>query len=306
MTKINATRKETVAWVLLIGVWGAFVSAVMGAIACITIVGIPVGIKHFKFIKLIFTTDDVAVTYRPDLQHRTRGLYWYIFGGAITKALISALPSLLGLANIGDSIVIRFEKIAPYLSCPFDVEILENGRYSQNGATVYDYKLLQRRIYKSPTTAIFDEKRNKLITVRRYIKGFENDVFSIKRSTQIVFFLFAGIFVFGVASLIGNWANWDSFFNLFSGDFTDIGKSWGIFVGLLLFFIGFIGMVTTNVIQTSHLLRIHDNYMKPLFELFEDTDPYDMQPAKISLSYVFDRLYKDREERRYKQNTNRN
>ena len=81
MTKINASRKETAAWVLFVGIPGAIFSVIMGVIACVTIIGIPVGIRQFKFIKLLFTDDDVAVTFRPDAKHRLRGLYWYVFGG---------------------------------------------------------------------------------------------------------------------------------------------------------------------------------------------------------------------------------
>ena len=298
MTKINASRKETVAWILFVGIWGAIASAIMGAIACVTIIGIPVGIRQFKFIKLLFTKDNVAVTYRPDASHRLRGLYWYIFGGIVTKVVCLIMPSLLNLVGSGKSVVLRHERIAPYLSCPFDCEFVENGRYSKNCDTVYDYKLLQRRIYKSPTTAIFDEERGKLITVRRCIKGFENDMFSAKRTTQIVFFLFLGLIVFGTASLIGGIPS-------VIQEVGDFGAWWGVIVGIFLFFVGFVGCVVTNIIQTSQFLKIHDEKMKRFFELFEDSDPYDEEPTKISLAFIFEALYKDREARRHAQNTKR-
>ena len=297
MTKIKSSKGQTAAWVLLVGAWGALVSALMGTIACLTIVGIPVGIKHFKFIKLLFTTDDVAVAYRPDFSHRAHGLYWYIFGGIFTRILCSIMPAFLNLIGAAQSIVIRFEKISPYLACPFNVEIVENGNYSKAGDTVYDYKLLQRRIYKSPTVAIFDEQRNKLVTVRRYIKGFENDVFSIKRSTQIVLFLFVGLIIFGTASLIGGVGN------IINGELSGFGDWWGIIVGAFLFAVGIIGSSISKAIQTTQLLKIHDAQMKKLFDLFDETDPYDATPVKISLVYVFDRLFRDREERKREQNT---
>lgn len=295
MTKINASRKETAAWVLFVGIPGAIFSVIMGVIACVTIIGIPVGIRQFKFIKLLFTDDDVAVTFRPDAKHRLRGLYWYVFGGVVTKVVCLIMPSLLNALGTGKSVVLRHERIAPYLLCPFDCEFVENGRYSKNCDTVYDYKLLQRRIYKSPTTAIFDEKRGKLITVRRSIKGFEDEIFSIKRTTRIVFFLFFGLIVFGSASLIGGIP--------LAINGTGLVAWWGVIVGVLLFLIGFIGCVITNIIQTSQFLKIHDEKMKPFFELFEDSDPYDSDPAKISLDYVFDRFYKDREAKKIAQNT---
>lgn len=41
-----------VVWVLLIGIWEALLYAVMGAILCITVVGMPFGIQLFKMAKL--------------------------------------------------------------------------------------------------------------------------------------------------------------------------------------------------------------------------------------------------------------
>lgn len=297
MTKINASAKHTVAWVLLVGAWSAFVSAVMGAVACLTIVGIPSGIKHFKFIKLLFTSDNVAVTYRPDYDHRAYGLYWYIFGGVFTRILCSVMPFILNLIGAGKSVVLRFDRIAPFLNCPFKVEFVENGRYSSSGNTPYDYKLLQRKIYKAPTVAIFDEERNKLITVRRYLKGFENEIFSAKRTSQIIAFLFVGIVIFGIASIIGGF---NTMQHTISGEMPS-----SIGIGAFLFAVGLLGSAITSAVKTTQFLRIHDTYMKKLFELFDETDPYDTEPTRISLSFVFIRLYNDREERKKKQNTKR-
>ncbi len=286
MKKIKTSKGQTVAWVLLVGVWCAILSAVLGAVACLTIVGIPVGIKQFKFIKLIFTTDDVAVAYRPDAKHRFYGLYWYAFGGVLTKLLTKIIFTVLGVFDSAAPLVARFEKISSYVSCPFDVEYLENGQYSENGTTIYDYKLLQRRIYKSPTTAIFDEQRGKLITVRRYLKNFEGEAFAIKRNTLIVSFLFFALIIFGSAFLLNG--------------------GMGLIVGSFLCSVGFIGCVVTSIIQTSQYLKLHDVNLKKLFDLYDDSDPYDITPVNISLCYVFDRLYKDREERKRAQNTRRN
>lgn len=297
MTKINASAKHTVAWVLLVGAWSAFVSAVFGAVACLTIVGIPSGIKHFKFIKLLFTSDNVAVTYRPDYDHRAYGLYWYIFGGVFTRILCSFMPFILNLIGAGKSVVLRFDRIAPYLSCPFKVEFVENGHYSSSCDTPYDYKLLQRKIYKAPTVALFDEERNKLITVRRYLKGFENEIFTAKRTSQIIAFLFIGIMIFGAASIIGGC----NAMKVSPGN--EIPNSIGI--GAFLVVVGLLGSAITSAVKMTQLLRIYDTHMKKLFELFDETDPYDTEPTRISLSYVFIRLFNDREERKKKQNTKR-
>ncbi|MBQ8546811.1 MAG: YccF domain-containing protein [Clostridia bacterium] len=278
MTQIKASTKQNVAWILLIGIWGAILSSLLGIVSCLTIVGIPAGIKHFKFIKYLFTKENIALAYRPNTRRKLLGLYWYAFGGVGAKLFYFLIAYLFSISGVGIPLAVRFERISSYLSCPFAVLVVENGQYTEGRNTLYDYNLLQRRIYKSPTIAIFDERRGKLVTVRRYLKGFENEVFSSKRSCQIVFFLFAALILFGVAMVIG----------------TGIGAVAGVF----LMAVGLIGCYITSTIQTKQLLRIYDTYMKKLFDLYDENDPYDQTPVIIPLYYVFDKLAKDREERK--------
>ncbi len=277
MAKIKASNLQNVAWILFFGVWCAIFCALFGILACVSIVGIPVGIKQFKFIKYIFTKEDVAFAYRPSTRKRLLGLYWYAFGGIGTKLVCWGLTYLL-IAFGGKHLAPRFVKLAPYLNCPFGVTPVENGKYSKNKNTIYDYNLLQRRIHKSPTIAIFDEKRGKLVTVRRYLKSFEEDVFSIKRNNQIVFFLFSALILFGFASLIGSGV--------------------GFIIGAFLTSIGVIGCTITTIIQTRQFLKLYDNYMAKLFDLYDESDPYDELPPIIQPYYIFDQLVKDREERK--------
>lgn len=286
MTKIKASTKQNVAWILLVGVWGAFFSSLLGLVSCLTIVGIPVGIKHFKFIKYLFTKDNIAFAYRPNTKRRFLGFYWYAFGGVFAKLVYFIIAFILKISGVGTPLAIRFEKIFPYLSCPFGVKAVENGQYTEERNTIYDYNLLQRKIYKSPTIAIFDEKRGKLVTVRRYLKGFEGEVFSSKRSCQIVFFLFGALILFGIAMMLGS--------------------GFGLIAGTFLAIIGLIGCTVTSIIQTRQLLRIYDTYMKKLFDLYDENDPYDQTPVNIQLNYVFDRLAKDREERKRLKNQKNN
>lgn len=278
MAQIKASTKQNVAWILLIGVWGAILSSLLGIVSCLTVVGIPAGIKHFKFIKYLFTKENIALAYRPSTKRRLLGLYWYAFGGIGAKLVYYVISFLFKISVVGVPLAIRFERIAPYLSCPFAVLVVENGQYTEGRNTIYDFNLLQRKIYKSPTIAIFDEKRSKLVTVRRYLKGFENEVFSSKRSCQIVFFLFSALVLFGFAMVIG----------------TGIGA----IAGVAFIAVGLIGCAITSIIQTKQLMKIYDTYMKKLFDLYDENDPYDPTPVNIPLYFVFDRLAKDREERK--------
>ena len=285
MSKNKANSLQNVAWILFFGAWCAIFCALLGTVACVSIIGIPVGIKQFKFIKYIFTQENIAFAYRPNTRKRLLGLYWYAFGGIGTKLACWGISYLL-IAFGGKVLAARFVKIAPYLNCPFGVTLVENGKYTTKRNTIYDYNLLQRRIHKSPTIAIFDEKRGKLVTVRRYLKSFEEDVFSIKRNNQIVFFLFSALILFGFASVIGSGV--------------------GIIIGIFLMSVGLIGCTITSIIQTKQFLRIYDTYMAKLFDLYEESDPYDENPINIQPYYVFDQLVKDREERKRLKNQKNN
>lgn len=286
MAKIKANNLQNAAWILFFGVPCALFCVVFGITACVSIVGIPAGIKQFKFIKYIFTKEDVAFAFRPNAKKRLLGLYWYAFGGLGTKLLSWALTLLLASFG-GKLLAARFAKIAPYLNCPFGVTLVEYGKYTEKKNTIYDYNLLQRRIHKSPTIAIFDESRGKLVTVRRYLKSFEDDVFSIKRNNQIVFFLFSALVLFGFASLIGSGV--------------------GIIFGIILTSAGLIGCTITTIIQTRQFLKIYDRHMAKLFDLYDESDPYNEMPPVIQPYYVFDQLVKDREERkRIKNQRNQN
>nr|WKN38985.1 YccF domain-containing protein [Tunicatimonas sp. TK19036] len=44
-----------VVWILLGGIWITLTHLVLGLVLCITIIGIPFGLQHFKLMKLSFT-----------------------------------------------------------------------------------------------------------------------------------------------------------------------------------------------------------------------------------------------------------
>ncbi|MEM9673284.1 MAG: YccF domain-containing protein [Bacteroidota bacterium] len=44
-----------VIWILLGGIWITLTHLVLGLVLCITIIGIPFGLQHFKLMKLSFT-----------------------------------------------------------------------------------------------------------------------------------------------------------------------------------------------------------------------------------------------------------
>ena len=85
-----------------------------------------------------------------------------------------------------------------------------------------------------------------------------------------------------------------------------LGSGFGLIAGTFLAIIGLIGCTVTSIIQTRQLLRIYDTYMKKLFDLYDENDPYDQTPVNIQLNYVFDRLAKDREERKRLKNQKNN
>ena len=43
-----------IAWVIFCGIEIAITEIILGIACCITIIGIPLGLQHFKFVKLAF------------------------------------------------------------------------------------------------------------------------------------------------------------------------------------------------------------------------------------------------------------
>ena len=154
-------------WVIFIGIYSTIVSCIVGAICCVTVIGIPFGIQYFKFTKLaIAPAGKRVVTHfktRPVLN-----VLWLIFGGIETYIILCVVGIICMITVVGFPLSVQLLKIANYFLSPFGAEIVNDGEYSRDRKDYYDYEILNKRIVANPQTVITDgEHINK--TVGHYL-----------------------------------------------------------------------------------------------------------------------------------------
>lgn len=270
MTNNNISTTYKVVWVIFVGLWGSIFSALVGAVCCLTIVGIPFGIKHFKFIKLLFFPSNVAVATRIRHKHLALNLGWAVFGGLLVRYLSAFWESIFALLGI-KSFANNLHNVRDYLVSPYDSELVEIGKYSSTGDTRYDYNLLQRKIIKNPNQLIMDEKKGRVITIKKHLKQYDNEVASVTRTSSITIFLALAVMAFGIASL-----------------FTSP------FIGVPIVLVTFVICVVMNDFQSNHLLSFYDKNIKRLMTLYNEDAPFDLDRPRLSLSYMFKYLAEER------------
>ena len=104
---------------------------------------------------------------------------------------------------------------------------------------------------------------------------FEEEIFTIKRNSQIVMFLFASLALFGIAGIAIN-----------------------PFLGISLIAFGVIVCIIMAEYRSWQYLRFYDKHMRRLFKLYPEEAEYDPLPAGIKPYYAFEYLSKVREQRR--------
>lgn len=173
-------------WVLLIGLWSAISCVCLGVACCVTVIGIPLGLQYFKFIKLVFAPAGkiVAIKYG---RHPIMNTLWLIFGGFAAMVAYYALGTVLLLTVVGAPIALQLFKIAAFNFAPFGAEVLREGEYSKNKNLPYDYKILMKRIAQNPQMVVGENadgtketaaqrlkaRQGELIEAHQKIKAFE-------------------------------------------------------------------------------------------------------------------------------------
>ena len=181
-------------WVLLIGLWSAISCVCLGVACCVTVIGIPLGLQYFKFIKLVFAPAGkiVAIKYG---RHPIMNTLWLIFGGFAAMVAYYALGTVLLLTVVGAPIALQLFKIAAFNFAPFGAEVLREGEYSKNKNLPYDYKILMKRIAQNPQMVVGENadgtketaeqrlkaRQGELIEAHQKIKAFEKkEGFAVK------------------------------------------------------------------------------------------------------------------------------
>ena len=144
-------------WVLTVGLASAISSGIMGIACCVTIIGIPLGLQHFKFIPLVFAPEGKRVALRYG-SHPVLNTLWLIFGGLEAFVLYCALGVACSMTIIGAPIAAQLFKIARFNLAPFGSEVVKEYHYSSKKNTGYDYNLLSSYVAAEPNRQMEDGK----------------------------------------------------------------------------------------------------------------------------------------------------
>ena len=265
--------KRSFGWIFFVGSWSVCLSIFLGVLSCLTLVGIPAGIKYFKMVKILFLSPDKTVVQRPTAKTRALNIYWSLFGGYLLRFIYSLVSRILRIFKKGVSLSLMIDRIYAFIKSPFGAQIVEYGKYTHSRNTMYDYTLLQRKICKNPDIKIFDDMKGRPVTVKKYLQRLEDEVSGIKKPATIIFFLSISVAIFGFASLA------------------------------LIPFLGFGLVVSAGAVcifiaeyRTHQFIRFYDKQMRKLYRIYGDDAEFDELPAGISPSYVFDHLAQVREQ----------
>ena len=110
-------------WFLLGGMWQGLAWCLVGALWCITVVGIPIGLQCFKFAGLSFFPFGKEVVYGGGAASLLLNLVWLLVSG-IPLALAAALNGLLLCVTVlGIPFGLQCFKLAKLALMPFGASV---------------------------------------------------------------------------------------------------------------------------------------------------------------------------------------
>ena len=154
-------------WIIIVGLDSAICSAVMGTICMVTIVGIPFGIRHYKYIPLVFAPAGKKVVTKFS-SHPVMNTFWLIFGGLVMFLVYAVIGTVLCITIVGIPLGRQLFKIAIYNLAPFGAEVIGEGEYSSYGDTEQDIYLLSRRVIKDPLKVVCKDAEGNPVTAKQY------------------------------------------------------------------------------------------------------------------------------------------
>ena len=109
-------------WFILIGWWYGLITWLSGAILCVTLVGIPLGIAQFRIAKLAFLPCGKTVT--TDYPSHPKGnVVWMVLGGAESALSCAIAGALLCVTIIGIPFAKQFFKLARLSALPYGATV---------------------------------------------------------------------------------------------------------------------------------------------------------------------------------------
>ena len=106
-------------WLIFGGLWSSICLYIMGAICCVTIIGIPVGLQLFKLAKFVFSPFGKEVVFRKNTGFKTfLNVIWAIFAGWEYFLANAIWGCILCVTIIGIPFGKQYFKIASFLFLP--------------------------------------------------------------------------------------------------------------------------------------------------------------------------------------------
>ena len=160
-------------WVLFVGLETAVVNAVYGAPCCVTVVGIPLGLQHFKFIKLAFAPAGRNVATRFSRHPLMNTLYILFGGGVLVVAVFSDFPLFISPAQeLG-----FFETIFSFVALNWPQLLACSGAcvlFYEAGELFFDCRLA--KAYRKHLSTAFDlYPDTEPITIKSHLYGIPLD-----------------------------------------------------------------------------------------------------------------------------------
>lgn len=109
-------------WFILFGFWFGLAYLLCGIICCITIIGAPFGVAHFRIMKLAFLPFGKEVT--TDFEAHPKGnVVWMVLGGASSAVSCAIFGGLLCITIIGIPFAKQFFKLTRICALPFGATV---------------------------------------------------------------------------------------------------------------------------------------------------------------------------------------
>ncbi len=155
-------------WVITVGISSVVTSAFTGIGYMLSIIGIPFGLQHFKFIPLVFAPAGKTVVTHYG-SHPVMNTLWLLFGGGLVGCIVYLLLTVvLCITIIGIPIGLQLKKISVFYFAPFGVEIVNKDQYTSKRNTQHDFLLLGRRIVANPDVIVGQKSDGSPMSVKEY------------------------------------------------------------------------------------------------------------------------------------------
>lgn len=199
-------KVANVFWFIFPGWLLALSEIFTGVGLCATLIFIPLGIQHFKMIRLCPKPFGRDVVTRFKAHPIINALY-FIFGGVELAIVQTAISLVFAITIVGLPVAKQIIKFAKFNLAPFGADIVEEGVMTKTKDTAYDFYTLLYRVNADPDRIVSTPDKGN-VTASKYIcdLAYEDDdiLKAYKRSfgiKRILAFLLLAFFVLTIVAL---------------------------------------------------------------------------------------------------------